>query len=106
MNPSSENIVTRSTLLSSLGEGDPPSHSKFSLKFCFLRVTCAFTVSFFLPEQLRKNGGARRPRFRACRRSVTAEPRSHPKFTPKMRTSATIAKGGHHLPREGRHAAA
>ena len=34
-----------------LGRRDPPSHSTFSLKFCFLRVTGAFTVSFFHPEQ-------------------------------------------------------
>ncbi len=27
--------------------------SEFSLKFCVLRVTCAFTVSVFHPEQLR-----------------------------------------------------
>ncbi len=29
-----------------------PPQSEFSIKFGFLRVTCAFTVSFFLPEQL------------------------------------------------------
>ncbi len=29
-----------------------PPPSEFSLKFCFLRVTCTFTVSVFHPEQL------------------------------------------------------
>jgi hypothetical protein len=29
-----------------------PPHSEFSIKFYFLRVTCAFTDRFFLSEQL------------------------------------------------------
>ena len=42
------------TLLSSLGEAKAtlPPHSEFSIKFYFLRVTCAFTDRFFLSEQL------------------------------------------------------
>ncbi|MEN9634897.1 MAG: hypothetical protein RL077_3301, partial [Verrucomicrobiota bacterium] len=40
-----------------------PPHSEFSLKFCFLRVICAFTVNFFLPEQLIGNFQKLRPPF-------------------------------------------